>query len=574
MKQIIRTGGLMFISVIICMIFASIMVTSDFSEMLNVLICLITSIISICVYIKMDDWESCASGNKDKWLDLIFFLENYKVTNNNKSIFYNYIKLIKQEANCPSRNLGTKINQLLEKKGFEDLYFDTDPFKKTRVDALILGCLIFGICGMISSLVAYSSLVNPLSVFFWISLVIFALGVVIRVFGTDDTNERKITCIVSGIVAVLFIISVFVIGNSWEEKYNSPDYIEIEVTGKESTIEYGYSTRYKTIFSFTITNNCLKNIEYIEGKMVFYDGDEQIATSTVYFESSIDTTQSSKMTVDFTGSDKVYQILYSTSFDRMKIEYKITTVKFQDNETKTYDDEYKVIKTVVEKTESPFAELKDSCIGQTVTFGKFETNCDFNTIDDLEWIVVKKEGDKVLLFSKYSLLSMPFGDWSQESYVSWKNSEIRNYLNGTFYYDCFTDEERKLIVSTTNVPSDEEIELGAIQTSDKLFIPSSSEMNQLFYSSNDMRCLSTGNIWGDGFEFGVASILHDDYHSYCGYWLRDAVANAAYDLPAQCVFEEAKTNINPYSGINATLTYNDLYYVRACVWLDLSLIRE
>lgn len=39
MKQIIRTGGLMFISVIICMIFASIMVTSDFSEMLNVLIC-------------------------------------------------------------------------------------------------------------------------------------------------------------------------------------------------------------------------------------------------------------------------------------------------------------------------------------------------------------------------------------------------------------------------------------------------------------------------------------------------------------------------------------------------------
>jgi hypothetical protein len=44
MKQIIRTGGLMFISVIICMIFASIMVASDFSEMLNVLICLITSL--------------------------------------------------------------------------------------------------------------------------------------------------------------------------------------------------------------------------------------------------------------------------------------------------------------------------------------------------------------------------------------------------------------------------------------------------------------------------------------------------------------------------------------------------
>ena len=266
----------------------------------------------------------------------------------------------------------TKINQLLKKKGFEDLCFDTYPFKKTRVVALILGCLIFGICGMISSLVAYSSLVNPLSVFFWISLAVFALGVVIRVFETDDTHKRKITCIVGGIVAVLFIISVSVIGNRWEEKYNSPHYIEIEVAGKESTIEYGYSTRYKTIFSFTITNNCLKNIEYIEGKMVFYDGDEEIATSTVNFKSSIDTTQSSKMTVDFTGSDKVYQLLYSTSFDRMKIEYKITTVKFQNNETKTYDDEYKVIKTVVEKNEDPFAELKDSLAsrGLVLTWGE------------------------------------------------------------------------------------------------------------------------------------------------------------------------------------------------------------
>lgn len=556
------------------MIFASIITTSGLSEIFNALICLITSIISICVNIKMDDWESCASGNKDKWLDLIFFLENYKVTNNNKSIFSNYIKLIKQETNCPSRKLVTKINQLLEKKGFEDLCFDTHPLKKTRIDTLILGCLIFGVCGMTSSLVAYSSLVNPLSVFFWISLAIFALGVVIRVFGTDDTNGRKITCIVSGIMSVLFIISVFVVGNSWEEKYNSPDYIEIEVTGKESTIEYGYSTRYKTIFSFVITNNCLKNIEYIEGKMLFYDGNKEIATSTVYFKSSIDTTQSSKMTVDFIGSDKIYQLLYSTSFDRMKIEYKITTIKFQDNETKKYDENCKVIKTSEEKKNRPFAELKDSYIGQTVTFGKFETNRDFNTIDDLEWIVVKKEGDKVLLFSKYSLLSMPFGDWSQEGYVSWKNSEIRNYLNGTFYYDCFTDEERKLIVSTTNIPSDEEIELGAVQTYDKVFIPSSSEMNQLFYSSNDMRCLSTGNIWGDGVEFGVASILHDDYHSYCGYWLRDAVASAVNGLPAQCIFEETKTSINPYSGINVKLTCNDLYYVRACMWLDLSLICE
>ena len=348
--------------------------------------------------------------------------------------------------------------------------------------------------------------------------------------------------------------------------------IDIQVTGKESTIEYGYSTQYKTVISYSITNNCLKDIEYIEGKMVFYNGDEEFGSSTVSFTSSIESTRTAKMTVDFTGNNEVYQALYTTPLNKMKIEYKITSVRFEGNETKTYDEDYKVIHTPTPSTGSPFEALKDSAVGTTVTFGKFETNCDFNTTEDMEWIVVKKEGDKVLLLSKMSLIAMSYGGYGQESYVSWKNSEVRNYLNGTFYYDCFTDAERNLIASTTNIPLDEEIELGAVQTTDKVFIPSAEELCEYFYSTNDMSCLSTGNIYGDGSKFGVFSISNDDFNDYCTYWLRDSIANAAYGDPGQSIFEEDEWS--DYSGFDATLDYSESYYVRACLWIDLSAISE
>lgn len=58
-------------------------------------------------------------SHTDKWLDLLFLLENYEVTDNNKPIFYDYIKYVKAETDCPPKKLARKINQLLEEKGLD-----------------------------------------------------------------------------------------------------------------------------------------------------------------------------------------------------------------------------------------------------------------------------------------------------------------------------------------------------------------------------------------------------------------------------------------------------------------------
>ena len=398
-----------------------------------------------------------------------------------------------------------------------------------------------------------------------------------------EAKERKAAIIkfsVIGVVAIAVIIGlifgIIAIVNgvkasnerkAQEEAANySIDNIEIVVTKKESTISYGWSTKYENVFHFTITNNCQKTIEYIEGKMSFFEGETHIGDSTVKFTSSIDPTRSSNMTVDFSGSEDVYAALYSTAFDKMKIEYKITNVTFQDHVEKTYDEGYKVIKAPADDlSKGPFADIKYAAVGDIVELGKFESNGDFYATEDIEWIVVKIEGDKALLISKMALVTMPYGDYSQEDYVSWKNSEIRNFLNGTFYYNCFTDAERALILSTTNTPSEEEIALGALETSDKIFIPTADELCEMFYSTNDMHCLATGNIWSESMDTGVGSISNDEYNTGADYWLRDCMADYLYGMPGQGVFSDDST----FSG---TTYFNDSNYVRPCIWVDLSSI--
>ena len=68
------------------------------------------------------------------------------------------------------------------------------------------------------------------------------------------------------------------------------------------------------------------------------------------------------------------------------------------------------------------------------------------------------------------------------------------------------------------------------------------------------------------------SISNDDFNDYCTYWLCDSIANVAYGDPGQSIFEEDEWS--DYSGFDATFDYSESYYVRACMWIDLSVISE
>lgn len=62
----------------------------------------------------------------------------------------------------------------------------------------------------------------------------------------------------------------------------------------------------------------------------------------------------------------------------------------------------------------------------------------------IEWIVLKEDDFSALVVSKNILFTRRF----DPNYNDWNNSEIRTYLNGDFFRQAFTDEDRKSIVNT------------------------------------------------------------------------------------------------------------------------------
>lgn len=61
----------------------------------------------------------------------------------------------------------------------------------------------------------------------------------------------------------------------------------------------------------------------------------------------------------------------------------------------------------------------------------------------IEWIVLKEDDFSALVVSKNVLFTRRFDPSSND----WNNSEIRTYLNGDFFRQAFTDEDRKSVVN-------------------------------------------------------------------------------------------------------------------------------
>lgn len=61
----------------------------------------------------------------------------------------------------------------------------------------------------------------------------------------------------------------------------------------------------------------------------------------------------------------------------------------------------------------------------------------------IEWIVLKEDDFSALVVSKNVLFTSRFNS----NYNDWNNSEIRAYLNGDFFRQAFTDEDRKFVVN-------------------------------------------------------------------------------------------------------------------------------
>ena len=125
--------------------------------------------------------------------------------------------------------------------------------------------------------------------------------------------------------------------------------------------------------------------------------------------------------------------------------------------------------------------LKDQIsVGGSVIIGNYEQdNKSSNGKEPIEWVVLDKDEEGLLLISKYALDCRKFHP--QNIYVSWSNSNLREWLNNDFFNIAFSDSEKQLI---------QEVYLED-NVVDKVFLLSASEAERYFSSAQLRRCAPT-----------------------------------------------------------------------------------
>lgn len=148
------------------------------------------------------------------------------------------------------------------------------------------------------------------------------------------------------------------------------------------------------------------------------------------------------------------------------------------------------------------AQLKTASIGDYIVFGKYEQdNNDSNGAEDIEWLVLKKTDDRILVISRYIL------DYANGAFSPWDENPERRWLNGSFYNEAFNDLEKSLIPSVT-IRS----EKGA-ETEDSVFLLSIVEANNYFANDDARECMATDYMRANG-------VIVNEYNGCSGWLLR------------------------------------------------------
>lgn len=153
------------------------------------------------------------------------------------------------------------------------------------------------------------------------------------------------------------------------------------------------------------------------------------------------------------------------------------------------DSEAKVGAIRLTKTKE---SLKNCNIGDYIKFGAYEQdNKHSNGKEDVEWLVLAKEGNKVLVVSKYALDCQRYN--TSYTKVTWESCSLRKWLNDTFINNAFSAEEQAMIPTVT-VSADRNPDYRTYPgsaTQDKVFLLSIPEVSKYFDSDDARKCGAT-----------------------------------------------------------------------------------
>ncbi len=140
--------------------------------------------------------------------------------------------------------------------------------------------------------------------------------------------------------------------------------------------------------------------------------------------------------------------------------------------------------------------MADAAVGDAVVFGTYEQNGNSSDgAEKIEWIVLEKLDDKLLLISRECLDTKPINE--ARSDVEWKDSTLFAWLNGDFMQTAFSESEMASVIENDGV---------------KVTIPSAEEAKK-YYEYDSWRA-------ADATEFAVNNGARLQ-NGKCWWWLLD-----------------------------------------------------
>ena len=197
-------------------------------------------------------------------------------------------------------------------------------------------------------------------------------------------------------------------------------------------------------------------------------------------------------------------------------------------------------------------------VGDVIVFGKYEQDNDpADGDEDIEWIVLAKEGNQALVISKYALDCKLYH--TSKADVTWETCTLREWLNGPFL-NAFRAEERNGILDTA-VTADRNPSFPTSpgnDVADRIFLLSITEVNRYFSSDEARVCVPTDYAKAQG--IWRSSIYSESGGATCWWWLRS---------PGSLSDHAVLVSGGGAVDIEGRGVYNILGGIRPALWIDL-----
>jgi hypothetical protein len=197
-------------------------------------------------------------------------------------------------------------------------------------------------------------------------------------------------------------------------------------------------------------------------------------------------------------------------------------------------------------------------VGGIISFGTYPQTADGTDRTPIQWQVLEKSGHELLLLSAYLLDCKRYHE--EYGNITWRDCDLRKWLNDTFYQAAFTEAEKTLIKTTRCADNGE----GSPDTEDTVFLLSIAGVNRVTDQLGKAFRRTRGTEFAkikkpDGCHLYVMDKnVAEDYITEGGqtygcswWWLRNqgSLKDTGSD-PSRAVFVGTRASIRHYARVN------------------------